>query len=89
MKTTKVIPFVFNVGIVAALLTAAVPRTSAVTIWNGPTINFTHSVGGGADQMTPGVAITRGGSGGLYNSVTEHSADGGVSPRTRNGPKEC
>jgi hypothetical protein len=30
--------------------------------------------------MTPGVAITRGDSGGLYNAVTEHGATGGVSP---------
>jgi hypothetical protein len=81
MKTTKLSSIVYKVGIVAALMMAAVPRASAATIWNGPTTNFAHAVNGGADQITPGVAITRGGSGGLYNSVTERSAISGVSPK--------
>ena len=65
----------------AAVMIATSPRTRASTVWDGPTTNFTHAVNGGADQLTPGVAITRGGSGGLFNSVTERSATSGVSPK--------
>jgi len=60
---------------------AVVPLANAATIWNGPTIQFTHTPENGLeDQMTPGVAITRADSGGLYNAVTEHAANPGVSP---------
>jgi hypothetical protein len=50
------------------------------TIWNGPTINFTHSTPTGnlQDQLTTGVKITRStAGGGLYNSLTESSAISG------------
>jgi Bacterial Ig domain len=65
------------INFMAVLLVIATPLTYAATIWDGPTINFTHSTltGNLQDQLTPGVKITRGsGSGGLYNSVTETSA---------------
>ncbi len=67
--------------IVPALLVAVAPLSHASTIWNGPDISFTHAPPDNlADQLTPGVAITRGSSGGLYNSVTESGATAGVSP---------
>ena len=64
------------------LLIAAAPLVHAATIWNGPIITFTHSTPANLqDQLTSGVRITRSSSGGgLYNSVTEGSANGGVSP---------
>ncbi len=50
-------------------------------MWTGPVTNFVHAVNGKADEIVPGVAITRGSSGGLYNSVTEHGAISGSSPK--------
>jgi hypothetical protein len=79
MKTNKSPRIVLALGFIPALLMAALPA-HASTIWNGPTITFNHT-GTNADQLTPGVAITRGGSGGLYNAVTEPGATGGVSPQ--------
>jgi hypothetical protein len=70
---------VLALGFLPALLMAALPARAS-TIWNGPTITFNHT-GTNADQLTPGVAITRGGSGGLYNAVTESGAVGGISPQ--------
>ena len=67
-----------------ALLAAAVPFAHAATIWNGPTINFTHSTPTGnlSDQWTTNVIITRSTSaGGLYNSVLESGAVSGISPK--------
>jgi uncharacterized protein (DUF2141 family) len=83
MKTLKSPSIVFIQGIVTALLVAAAPRAHAATIWNGPDISFSHSDENGlADQMTPGVAITRGtGGGGLYNAVAEGGATSGISPK--------
>lgn len=72
------------IDFMAVLLAVAAPLMHAATIWDGPTINFTHSTPTGnlQDQLTPGVKITRGSSsGGLYNSVTETSAVSGVSPK--------
>ncbi len=69
-------------GILAGLMVAA-PLTQASTIWNGPTISFTHSTPTGnlTDQLTPGVILTRSSSGGgLYNSATESGATSGISP---------
>jgi hypothetical protein len=82
MKIFKSIASVFLRGTVLALLAAATSFTQAQTIWNGPAITFSHTPANGlADHLTPGVAITRGSSGGLYNPVTESGAVGGVSPK--------
>ena len=77
MKTFKPSSIVCFTGILAVFLVAAVSRVHATTIWNGPTINFTHdnATGGLQDQWTSGVRITRGtNSGGLYNAAMETSA---------------
>lgn len=68
-------------GVVFALTMRAATNARASTVWTGPITNFTHSAGGLADQIVPGVRITRGSSGGLYNSVTETGAVGGSSPK--------
>jgi hypothetical protein len=82
MKIFKSVSIYFAGGIVTALLMAAAPLARAQTIWNGPSITFSHTPQNGQkDQMTPGVAITRGSSGGLYNAVTESSATSGISPK--------
>jgi len=84
MKMLKSSSISFKIGILTAVLVAAAPLVRAATIWNGPTITFTHSTPTGnlQDQLTPGVKITRGSSfGGLFNSVTESSAVSGVSPK--------
>ena len=83
MKTIKSSSIVFLKGAGLAGLLFLASMAGASTVWNGPTINFTHSTPTGnlQDQITPGVKITRGSSsGGLYNSVTESSASPGVSP---------
>ena len=67
--------------LIAAGMVAAIPAGRASTVWTGPLTNFNHTVGGLADQITPGVKITRGNAGGLYNSVTESGATGGISPK--------
>ena len=61
---------------------AAASLARAATVWDGPTIDFSHSDENGlADQMTPGVAITRSSSGGgLYNAMTEGGTTSGISP---------
>ena len=84
MKTLKSSLIVYLRGIMPALLVAAAPQAHAATIWNGPTINFTHSTATGnlSDQWTTNVIITRGTvSGGLYNSVLESGAVSGISPK--------
>ena len=70
-------------GILPALLLATAPSSRAATVWNGPTISFSHTDENGLqDQLTPGVALTRDSSGGgLYNAVTESGAVSGISPR--------
>lgn len=66
---------------VAFLLTAAAGG-QASTVWNGPSISFFHSQANGLqDQMTTNVILTRGASGGLYNSATETGAVPGISPK--------
>jgi hypothetical protein len=67
-------------AIAVFLLTIATPGARAATIWDGPLTNFFHAEGGPGDMLTPGVVITRGADGGLYNSVTEKGANAGVSP---------
>ena len=87
MKTFKSTSIVSLHAVLAVTLVTAASQTRATTIWNGPTINFTHNnaTGGLQDQWTPGVRITRGtngiNSGGLYNSVMESSAVAGLSPK--------
>ena len=82
MKTLKSTSIVFWEGIVTALLVATAPLVHAATVWDGPDISFSHTDENGlADQLTPGVAITRSSSGGgLYNAVTEGGATPGISP---------
>jgi hypothetical protein len=55
-------------GAVLACL-ATVPLIHAQTIWNGPPVS--ESDANQPDQITPNVWLTRGGSQGLYNAVTE------------------
>jgi glucose/arabinose dehydrogenase len=85
-------PFVtahFTVLAVSAAL--AVPWSGmAVTIWNGPLTNYTQASPypnppGDRDQLTPNVALTRttpsgGGTGGIFNAVTEDHFTKFVSP---------
>ena len=61
----------------------------AATIWNGPTITFTQAAPypnpGDRDQLTPNVSLTRaapvgGGTGGIFNGVTETRFTKLVSP---------
>ena len=82
MKTLKSPSIIFLLGICVTLLLATPPLANASTIWNGPTISFTHTDENGLqDQLTPGVVITRDSSGGgLYNAVTESGAVPGTSP---------
>jgi hypothetical protein len=61
-------------------LLAAVGFTRASTLWTGPNIGFYHAFDGLADEMTTNVIITRGSSGGLYNSFLESGATAGTSP---------
>ncbi len=81
MKTLKSFAVIFRRGIAPAFLLAAVSLTQAATIWNGPNIGFYHPFGGGADQITNTVIITRGSGGGLYNSALEAGATPGISPK--------
>ena len=81
MKTIKSPSTLLTRGIITVWLAAA-SLAHAATIWDGPTTDFTHTDENGlADQMTPGVAITRSSSGGgLYNAMTESGATSGISP---------
>lgn len=74
--------FIPALGIATALLTVGMSTSRASTIWNGPTISFTHTDENGlSDQITSGVAFDRSSDGlGLYNSVTESGATAGISP---------
>ncbi len=59
-----------------------VASSQASTIWNGPNIGFFHSQANGLqDTLTSHVRITRGASGGLYNSLQEAGATSGISPK--------
>ena len=83
MKMFKSLAQVFFVpGLVTIGLLTNPLQLRAATLWNGPLITFTHSAATGdlADQLTPGVILTRGSSGGLYNSATESGATSGISP---------
>jgi len=72
----------FLQAIVPVLLMLAASYAPASTIWNGPNITFTHSTPTGnlQDQLVAGVKLTRGGTAGLFNSVTEGGATSGISP---------
>lgn len=83
MKTLKSSSIVFIQGILTALFVAATPLARASTIWDGPTISFTHSTptGNQVDHLTSGVSFSRGTiAGGLYNTNTESGAIAGISP---------
>ena len=58
----------------------APPLTNAQTLWTGPDITFTQFDPDASDQITPGVALDRGQSQPLFNSVTEGGPDGQSSP---------
>ncbi len=84
MKILKSFSVVYLRGIVAALLVAAAPMAHASTVWNGPTISFTHSTptGNQVDHLTSSVTFTRSSSGGgLYNTNAEMGATAGISPK--------
>ena len=82
MKMLKPFSVVFGWGIAPAFLLAAVSVAQASTVWSGPNTGFYHTQENGlADQLTPGVSLTRGASGGLYNAVTEAGAVSGISPK--------
>ena len=75
-------------GFCLAALTAPLSGRTA-TIWNGPLINFTQAASypnpGDRDQLTPNVSLTRaipagGGTGGIFNGVTETAFTKFVSP---------
>jgi hypothetical protein len=69
-----------NVFVLAILVSAL--SLEASTIWNGPNIGFFHSQANGLqDTMTSNVRITRGASGGLYNSLQEAGATATISPK--------
>ena len=69
-------------GLAASVIIAGAPCLSASTIWNGPTITFTHAPPANLeDQLTPDVAFTRGSSGGLYNAMKETGATANISPK--------
>src|ERR1019366_8417962 len=68
---------------------AAPPMIKAATIWNGALSTFTQAAPypnpGDRDQLTPNVSLTRGsasggGTGGMFNGVTETSFTKGFSP---------
>jgi len=84
MKSLKPFSVVFRWRIAPAFLLAAVSLAQASTIWNGPTINFTHSTptGNQVDHLTSSVTFTRSSSGGgLYNTNAELGATAGISPK--------
>jgi len=59
------------------------------TVWDGSIITFNHPSGadsGVRDQLTPGVALTRGNSQGLFNVVTEAAYTHSFSRKTPHGP---
>src|ERR1051325_3563787 len=69
-------------NVLALAIVASASSAEARTIWNGPNIGFFHSQAQGLqDQITSNVRITRGSGGGLYNSVLEAGATGGISPQ--------
>jgi len=60
----------------------AVPSARASTVWNGSNIGFYHTQENNLqDQLTADVKLTRGASGGLYNSAMESGAVPGTSPK--------
>lgn len=65
---------------VVALFTIAIHSGFSATIWTGPTNTFTQFNPDPSDQLTPTVALSRGGNGPLYNSVFEDGSDFVISP---------
>lgn len=80
----------FMTRLLLVLSICVVPAALAVpTIWTGPDTTFTQASpypgAGDRDQLTPNVALTRGsatggGTGGMFNAVTETFFTHGVSP---------
>jgi glucose/arabinose dehydrogenase len=69
-------------AILALAATVTPPIAGAATVWTGPTTSFTQAAPypnpGDRDQLTPNVSLTRatptgGGTGGMFNGVTETS----------------
>lgn len=66
---------------IAAIWLATAPLARAATVWNGPSIGFYHTQENNLqDKLTADVWLTRGSSGGLYNSAKESGAVSGTSP---------
>src|ERR1035441_10174451 len=79
MRDLNLIPCLILPGVVAWL--AAAPLVHPSTVWNGPNIGFFHTQENNLqDQLAADVKLTRGSSGGLYNSVMESGAVSGTSP---------
>ena len=79
MRTYNPIPCILLAGILAGVSAASLAHTA--TVWDGPLIGFYHTQENNLqDQLTADVALTRGGTGGLYNSVLESGPDSGISP---------
>ena len=68
-----------KIGLFPLIAGLAVLNASAATVWTGPRI--TKSDADGPDQMTANVAITRGGTQGLYNSAQEPGFTHLLSPK--------
>jgi hypothetical protein len=80
---TKLNPL--RLAIFILLTTGLSGWSQGVIIWDGPTISFNHPDGAGTsvqDQLTPGVALTRDITEGLFNAVTETAyTRNGISPQ--------
>jgi hypothetical protein len=83
MKTFKSSFVAFLRGAALVWFMTSTPGTAAAaTIWNGSNIGIFHSdTNGVQDFLTSGFVITRGSSGGLYNSAVEAGATPGISPK--------
>jgi hypothetical protein len=80
MKTSKFLLLV-RTAVPAGLL-AVTSWGHASTVWNGPSIAFYHTQENNLqDQLAADVKLTRGSSGGLYNSAMESGAVSDTSPK--------
>ena len=84
MKTLRLFSVILNKGIIAFLLLGSVSSARTQTYWTGTNYGFFHPATSGSsgvpDPLMPDVAFNRGGSFGLFNSVSEGGAVSGSSP---------
>jgi hypothetical protein len=84
MKTLNFFPIVLRKEVITVFLLGTVFSAHAQTIWTGTNYGFFHPAtsnpSGVPDPLMPDVAFNRGGSFGLFNSVSESGASGGTSP---------